>query len=126
MYCCVIAVINAIALCVCVCAHTCVCLSLYVCDPCLRVCMSVCVSVSLFMSLYVCMSVLGLGDSMLVIHCHDSWSTIVMMIVLFYYRDSSRHDILMIIGCTSCNQCLVYLNIVILTTYLHIKVQYLF
>ena len=36
---------------------------------------------------------IGLGDNMIVIHCHDSWSTIVMMIVLFYYRDSSRHDI---------------------------------
>ena len=30
---------------------------------------------------------------MIVIHCRDSWSTIVMMIVLSDYRDSSRHDI---------------------------------
>ena len=29
---------------------------------------------------------------MIVIHCHDSWSNIVMMTVLFYYRDSSRQD----------------------------------
>ena len=29
------------------------------------------------------MYTLGLGDSTIVIHCRDSWSTIVMMIVLF-------------------------------------------
>ena len=40
-----------------------------------------------------CVCALGLGDSMIVIHCCDGWSTIVMMIVLFYYGDSSRHDI---------------------------------
>ena len=34
-----------------------------------------------------------LGDSMIVIHCCDSWSTIMMMIVLLYHRDSSRHGI---------------------------------
>ena len=28
---------------------------------------------------------------MIVIHCCDSWSTIVMMIILFYCCDSSRH-----------------------------------
>ena len=39
-----------------------------------------------------CVLILGLGDSMIVIHCCDSWSTIVM-IVLSYYRDSSRHGI---------------------------------
>ena len=38
---------------------------------------------------------LGLGDSTIVIHCRDSWSTIVMMIIFFYYRDSIRHDIWM-------------------------------
>ena len=40
---------------------------------------------------YVC--VLGLGNSTIVIYCHDSRSTIMMMIVLFYYCGSSRHDI---------------------------------
>ena len=30
---------------------------------------------------------------MIVINCHDSWSTIVMIIVLFYYCDSSGYDI---------------------------------
>ena len=35
--------------------------------------------------------VVELGNSMIDIHCHDSWSTIVMMIVLFYYHDSSRY-----------------------------------
>ena len=34
----------------------------------------------------------GLGNSMIV-HCRDSWSTIVMMIVLSHYGDSSRHGI---------------------------------
>ena len=29
------------------------------------------------------------GNGMIDIHCHDSWSTIVMMIVLFYYHGSS-------------------------------------
>ena len=37
--------------------------------------------------------IVGLGDSMIDIHCHDSWSIIMMMLVLFYYRDSSRPDI---------------------------------
>ena len=37
--------------------------------------------------------IVGLGDSTIVIHLCDSWSTIVMMIVLFYYHDSSRYDI---------------------------------
>ena len=36
---------------------------------------------------------IGLGDNMIVIHCRDSWSTIMMMIVLFYYCDSGRYDI---------------------------------
>ena len=36
---------------------------------------------------------LGLGDSTIVIHCRDSWLIIVMMIGLFDYHDSSRHDI---------------------------------
>ena len=39
-----------------------------------------------------CMCILGLGSSMIVIHCCDNWSTIAMMIVLFYYHDNSRHD----------------------------------
>ena len=39
--------------------------------------------------------IVGLGDSMIVIHCRDSRSTIVMMNddSTFYYHDSSRHDI---------------------------------
>ena len=36
---------------------------------------------------------LRLGNSMIVIFCRDSWSTIMMMIVLSYYCDSSRHGI---------------------------------
>ena len=36
--------------------------------------------------------ILGLGNIIIVIHCHDSWSTIMMVIVLFYYHDSSRHQ----------------------------------
>ena len=39
---------------------------------------------------------LGLGNSTTVIYCHDICSTIMMMIVLFYYCDSSSHDIWMI------------------------------
>ena len=35
----------------------------------------------------------GLGNSTIVIHCCDNWSAMVMMIVLFYYHDSIRHDI---------------------------------
>ena len=38
--------------------------------------------------------IVGLGDSTIDIHCHDSWSTIVTMIILFYYRDSNRHIII--------------------------------
>ena len=34
----------------------------------------------------------GLGDSTIVFHCHDSWSTIMMM-VLSNYHDSGRYDI---------------------------------
>ena len=40
------------------------------------------------------LSSIGLGDSTTVVHCHDSWSTIVM-IVLTYYCDSGRYNILM-------------------------------
>ena len=35
----------------------------------------------------------GLDNSMIVIHCRDNWSTIVMMLVLFYYHDSGGHGI---------------------------------
>ena len=51
------------------------------------------------------------------------------MIVFFYYCDSSRHDIWMNFidyKVYFMQPMLVYMNIVILTTYLHIKVQYLF
>ena len=49
-------------------------------------------------------TLIGLGNSMIAIHCSDSWSTIMIMTVLFYYHDS-KHDylneFLQIIGCTS-------------------------
>ena len=39
-------------------------------------------------------SVVGLGDSTIVIHCHDIWSTSYRDDDgTFYYRDSSRHGI---------------------------------
>ena len=46
-----------------------------------------------YVTIHACTYTLRLGDSTIFIHYHDSLSTIMMMIVLLYYRDSIRHDI---------------------------------
>ena len=91
---------------VCVCHYVCICITVHF--SCVCVC--------------VCVCVLGLHDSAIVIHCHDT------QLVNYYdddstfcYNGSSRHTFSMNFyrsqGLLLANQCLVYLYIVILTTY---------